>query len=71
MRVNGVNTSNSLDAAFGVVSFIGSVGAAVGGIYFGANLITTGITGKTIGQHIDENFIFVPTGTGFVPVPIK
>jgi hypothetical protein len=63
MRVNGVNTSNSLDAFFGVVSLGGGpVGAGIGGVYFGANLITTGVTGKKIGQHVDDNFYIIPTG---------
>jgi RHS repeat-associated protein len=74
MRVNGVNTSNSLDAYFGVVSLGGGpIGAGIGGVYFGANLITIGITGKTIGQHIDENFYIIPTGglpgTPFIFIP--
>lgn len=61
MYSNGVNTSNSLDAAFGVISFLGLPGAVLGGVYFGANLLTVGISGKTIGEHIDQNFKIVPT----------
>jgi hypothetical protein len=69
---NGFNSSNSLDGVFGAVSFGGAVGAAIGGVYFGANLLTQGITGKSIGQHVDERFIIIPTtlpGTPFLVVP--
>lgn len=72
MKVNGINTSNTLDATFGVVSFAGVPGAIIGGVYFGANLITTGITGKTIGQHVDDNFYVISTalpGTPFIFIP--
>lgn len=61
MYQNGVNTSNSIDAFFGGVAFAGW-GAAASGVYFVGNLLTVGITGKTIGQHIDDNFYVVPVG---------
>lgn len=62
MYVNGVNSSNTLDAFFGGVSFAGPWGAAIGGVYFVGNLITVGVTGKTIGQHVDDNFYILPSG---------
>ena len=62
MVTNGVNTSNTLDLTFGVVSFGGLPGAIIGGVYFLGNLVTQGITGKTIGQHVDDNFYIVPSG---------
>jgi len=60
--VNGPNASNSMDSYFGVVAFGGPAGAAVGGAYFVGNVITTGITGKTIGQHVEANFYIIPMG---------
>jgi hypothetical protein len=73
MVTNGVNTSNTLDATFGVVSFLGVPGAVIGGAYFGANILTLGITGQDIGQHIDNNFIFVSGGplAPLIPIPIR
>jgi hypothetical protein len=67
MVINKPNTSNTLDATFGVVSFAGVPGAIIGGVYFGANLITEGITGKTIGQHVDDNFYIIPSGMPMSP----
>lgn len=72
MVINKPNASNTLDAAFGVISFAGVPGAIIGGVYFGANLITEGVTGKTIGQHVDDNFYIIPTGMvggGFMFIP--
>jgi hypothetical protein len=74
MVTNGVNTSNTLDATFGVVSFLGLPGAIIGGVYFGANMITTFTTGKTIGQHVDDNFYVIPSGVmpgGLLIIPKK
>jgi hypothetical protein len=68
MMVNGVNTSNSMDAYFGTVSFGGPIGAAIGGTYFVGNLLTLGVTGQTIGQHVDNNFYTIPTGLPGVPI---
>jgi hypothetical protein len=65
----GANSSNILDGTLGVVSFGAPI---VGGVYFVGNLLTAGITGKGIGEHIDENFIFLPTGlphSPFMPIP--
>lgn len=62
MVINKPNASNTLDATFGVISFGGVPGAIIGGVYFGSNLITTGVTGKTIGEHVDNNFYIIPTG---------
>lgn len=55
----GLNTSNSLDAAFGVIAFIPG-GAIISGAYFVTNLITIGITGQSIGEHFQESI----TGNG-------
>lgn len=67
MVINGVNTSNTLDAAFGTISFARVPGAVVGGVYFGSNLITQGITGQSIGQHVDNNFYIIPVATPNTP----
>jgi RHS repeat-associated protein len=74
MVTNGVNTSNTLDATFGAVSFAGLIGAAIGGTYFVANLITAGVTGQTLGQHVDNNFYILPGvigGSPFLLIPKK
>jgi len=67
MVINKPNASNTLDATFGVISFAGVPGAIIGGVYFGANLLTEGITGKTIGQHVDDNFYIIPSGMPMSP----
>jgi RHS repeat-associated protein len=67
MYDKGVNTNNSLDAFFGTVSFAGPWGAAIGGVYFAGNLITLGVTGNTIGEHIDNNFHIISTGLPGAP----
>jgi hypothetical protein len=53
MMVNGVNTSNSIDLAMGVIGFIPGWGWAVSGLYYIGNEATKAYTGKDIGQHID------------------
>jgi hypothetical protein len=68
MITNGVNTSNTLEATFGVVSFLGLPGAIIGGVYFGANIVTVFTTGKSIGQHIDNNFYILPGIVGGPPI---
>ncbi|MCG8310834.1 MAG: hypothetical protein MI975_25825, partial [Cytophagales bacterium] len=72
MGTNGINMSNSLDATFGVVGFFGPIGAGIAGVYFIGNTLTYGITGQTIGEHID-NYYWVPNpgGIGFIPVGKK
>lgn len=71
MYSNGINTSNSLDATMGVVTFFAPVGAAISSAYFVGNIVTYGITGQTIGEHID-NYYWVPVvGMGFIPVGKK
>jgi hypothetical protein len=64
---DGFTTSNNLDAFFGIVSFGGPIGAGIAGIYFGANLITIGVTGESIGEHVDNNFYIVPAGLPGLP----
>jgi len=54
MYMNGINTSNSLDAVMGIVSFVPGWGWIVGGVYFIGNATVEAATGKNIGQHIDE-----------------
>ena len=49
---SGLNTSRSLDVIMGGVAFIPGVGWAISGTYFVSNLITIGITGQSIGDHI-------------------
>jgi len=69
MYSNGINTNNSLDATMGVVAFFGPIGAGISGAYFVGNLVTYGITGQTIGEHVD-NYYWIPNpgGMGFIPV---
>ncbi|SMG11494.1 hypothetical protein SAMN05661096_00412 [Marivirga sericea] len=72
MRMNGINLSNSLDATFGVIGFFGAPGAAISGTYFIGNLVTYGVTGQTIGEHIN-NYYWIPSpgGIGFIPIDKK
>lgn len=55
-----IKASHILDAAVTGIGFIPGWGWAVGGIYLGADMITKGVTGESIGQHLDnaieENF---------------
>jgi len=37
-------------------------------VYFVGNLITVGTTGKTIGQHVDDNFYIMPGFVGGPPI---
>lgn len=53
MYYNGVNTSNSLDAAIGIISFVPGWGWIAGGIYFIGNAALEATTGKNAGQWID------------------
>ena len=48
----GLNTSRTLDVVMGGVAFIPVVGWGISGTYFVGNLITIGITGQSIGDHI-------------------
>jgi RHS repeat-associated protein len=60
---------NATDAVFGVIGVIPGYGTAIGSIYFGIDLITTGLTGKGISDHIDS-YIWMPSpvGAGFIPI---
>lgn len=49
-----INASNVLDAVVTGVSFIPGIGWAIGGGFFVADLITRGVTGQSIGQHLDD-----------------
>ena len=49
-----INASNILDVAVTGASFIPVVGWAIGLSYFAADMITLGITGASIGQHLDN-----------------
>ncbi|MGG7440432.1 hypothetical protein [Chryseobacterium arthrosphaerae] len=54
MSKNGVNMSNSLDTVMSVLAVSPTGwGQAIAGSYFLANGITTLVTGKDIGQHIE------------------
>jgi len=54
MSQNGVNVSNSLDTVMSVLAVSPTGwGQAIAGTYFLANGITTLVTGKDIGQHIE------------------
>jgi len=48
----GLNTSRTIDVVMGGVAFIPVFGWAVSGTYFVGNLITIGVTGQSIGDHI-------------------
>lgn len=65
----GLNTSNGLDATFGVIGLIGPIGAAVSGVYFVGNLLTVGITGRSIGEHADD-YLWVPNPSGLGVFPV-
>jgi len=55
MGQNGVNMSNSLDLVMSVLAVSPTGwGQAIAGTYFLANGITTLVTGKDIGQHIES-----------------
>jgi len=74
MRINGINTSNSLDLYFGGVSFGAVPGAIIGGTYFMGNIATEATTGKTIGQHVDRHFYILPSSMlnlPFILIPKK
>ena len=49
-----VRASHVLDAAVTGVSLIPGCGWIIGGAYLGLDLITKGVTRKSIGQHLDE-----------------
>jgi hypothetical protein len=49
-----IKASNILDATITGLSFIPGCGWAIGGLYLGADLLTKAISGKSIGQHLDE-----------------
>ena len=49
-----LKASNVLDASIGAISFVPGWGWLVGAAYFGADMITKGITGKSIGDHVDQ-----------------
>jgi len=49
-----LNASNVLDASITAASFIPVVGWAIGGGYFVANMVTLGVTGQSIGEHLDS-----------------
>jgi RHS repeat-associated protein len=48
-----VKASNVLDATMTGVAFIPVVGWIASGVYFGADIITQEVTGKSIGGHLD------------------
>jgi hypothetical protein len=49
-----IKASNVLDGIVTGVSFVPGWGWIAGGIYYGADLMTRGITGQSIGQHLDN-----------------
>jgi len=59
--------ANGIDGVMGLTSFVPGVGWAISGTYFLTNTIIESTTGKTIGQHFDDNFILmggIPVYTG-------
>jgi hypothetical protein len=54
MKVNGVNTSNSIDMVMGIISFVPGWGWIAGGIYFIGNAALKATTKKDIGEFIDS-----------------
>lgn len=51
MKVNGINASNTLDAAVGAASFIPGVGWIIGSVYFVSNAYMQATTGESIAEH--------------------
>ena len=51
---NQIRASHVLETAITGASFIPGWGWVVGGLYLGADLLTTGITGSSIGEHLDQ-----------------
>ncbi|SDI27128.1 RHS repeat-associated core domain-containing protein, partial [Flavobacterium omnivorum] len=49
-----IKASNVLDGVITGASFIPGWGWVIGGAYLGADSITKGVSGKSIGQHLDE-----------------
>ncbi|HCA07162.1 DUF6443 domain-containing protein [Chryseobacterium sp.] len=49
-----IKASNILDAVVTGVSFVPGWGWVVGGVFFGADMITKGLTGQSIGDHVDN-----------------
>ncbi|KXH79542.1 hypothetical protein [Chryseobacterium kwangjuense] len=49
-----IKASNILDAVVTGVSFAPGWGWVVGGVFFGADMITKGVTGQSIGDHLDN-----------------
>jgi len=49
-----INASNLLNVGVTALSFIPVVGWMIGLGYFAADMITLGITGESIGQHLDD-----------------
>ena len=49
-----IKASHLLNTAVTGASFIPGWGWVVGGLYLGADLLTTGITGSSIGEHLDQ-----------------
>lgn len=51
---NKIKASHILNSAITGASFIPGYGWIIGGVYLGADLISTGVTGKSIGDHLDR-----------------
>lgn len=49
-----LKASNILDASITCIGFIPGYGWIAGAVYFGADIVTKGLTGKSIGNHLDE-----------------
>ncbi|ELR68601.1 hypothetical protein C900_00217 [Fulvivirga imtechensis AK7] len=65
---------NIVDATFGVIGAIPHpITMGIGGIYFGADLLTLGISGQGISEHIDDYYWMSNpvVGIGYVPVAKK
>lgn len=60
----------TVDAVFAGVGLIPGAGTVIGGIYFGADLITMGITGRGISDHIDD-YLWIPTAGGTLIPAVK
>ena len=49
-----IRASHVLDATITAVSFVPGWGWVVGGVFFGADMITKGVTGQSIGDHLNN-----------------
>lgn len=57
MTRNGINSSNSADMFFGLITFVPKIGWVISGVYGLANVAVKSTTDKDIGEHFDEKVV--------------